>query len=242
MEYIITGTTVYEPEALEFAHKEYKRRNITIQEEAKLAPRIVNKLNEKKTVSNPIEKVAHHFLADPPNAIPQLDYCPPKIYQKALLCSGCGYEVPTMYLTYYENIAFLFGRNTKSYRGFLCRNCNVKYFLQGTWRTIVFGWWGHISMPLAAGFILNNIMEFIKSLKIPPIPPNTMRPVYDQQLIEKLAAYQDFIKAGVKPNSDLIEFSHLLSSKAHVSPGEAWCYLQNYLKAEAQKEDDLIVD
>ena len=84
------------------------------------------------------------------------------------VCQSCGVEAPTKYVEFYQNIGALFMRFSKSIKGNLCKDCINQYFWSFTGITLVLGWWGMISFFVTPFILLNNIVEYLGTLRLAP--------------------------------------------------------------------------
>lgn len=82
-------------------------------------------------------------------------------------CRSCGIDGPTKYVEFYQNIGMLFARRSAEVKGDLCRTCIGTYFKSYTLTTLFLGWWGLISFFLTPCFILNNVVRYLLSFRLP---------------------------------------------------------------------------
>jgi hypothetical protein len=87
-------------------------------------------------------------------------------------CQHCGIKAPTKYVDFRQNIGMLFARRSMSCQRYLCRPCIGRYFWAYTMTTLVFGWWGLISFCVTPMFLLNNILYYVRALRLPS--PNAL--------------------------------------------------------------------
>lgn len=82
-------------------------------------------------------------------------------------CLCCGVEGPTKYVQFYQNIGLVVTRLWAKVEGELCRPCIGRYFRSYTLTTLFLGWWGVISLFMAAYAIFNNVVQFIGASSLP---------------------------------------------------------------------------
>lgn len=80
-------------------------------------------------------------------------------------CKGCEIEQDLRLVYFRENISYFFGRNEITYSGYYCINCIKKIFCRTTRRTFFGTWWGIVGGILGPGILINNVSEYIKSIK-----------------------------------------------------------------------------
>jgi len=86
-------------------------------------------------------------------------------------CQSCGLPAPTRAVHFYQNIGLLIMRRYSEVKGDLCKSCIDRHFWNMTGKTMLFGWWGLISLIVAPLMILNNTLRWLGSLGMqrPPI-------------------------------------------------------------------------
>lgn len=78
-------------------------------------------------------------------------------------CESCGLEAPTKSVQLHQNIGMLMMRTHQSVSGNLCKSCIDSYFWRYTLTNLTLGWWGLISSIMTPVFIVNNLVQFIRS-------------------------------------------------------------------------------
>lgn len=93
-----------------------------------------------------------------------------------MICQCCGVEAPTKYVEFHQNIGALLVRFHRAIKGNLCKSCINKYFWKFTLINLTLGWWGTISFFLTPFFILNNLIRYLGTLKLPSAPIKATAP------------------------------------------------------------------
>jgi hypothetical protein len=93
-------------------------------------------------------------------------------------CQSCGERRPTRHVVFYQNIGMVIMRSSKTVDGELCKDCINKVFWNFTLITLVFGWWGMISLIVTPLFLINNIARFVGTTGMKPheIAPPAPKP------------------------------------------------------------------
>ena len=100
---------------------------------------------------------------------------PPPSVTAANYCQSCGLPAPTKRVHFYQNIGMLIMRRHGEVKGELCKPCIDRHFWNMTGKTMLFGWWGLISLIVAPLVILNNTFNWIGSLGMKSPPVRTAR-------------------------------------------------------------------
>jgi len=208
-EYILVGTRVYEPEALAFAQQELDRRQI--------APERLTEIR-KPLISRVAQYDAHASIDDMPHRA------------SAILCQGCGYEVPNTYVEYRQNIGAFVLRFPQRYKGYLCKRCNQKYFWKATLITLFFGWWGIISFFVTLAFLLDNILTYLKTLSLAPAPRYARRPRNDDEVTTELSPHVASIMQRLEAGEDIEDVARDVSSRTDLTPGQILCFIRDILR------------
>lgn len=85
---------------------------------------------------------------------------------KELHCQVCGANKPTKNVKFLKNIGMIFMRRTYTIEGNLCKNCINDTFWKFTLTTLFVGWLGVISFIITPFFIINNIIQYLSSIKL----------------------------------------------------------------------------
>ena len=139
-----------------------------------------------------------------------------------MICQSCGVEAPTQHVVFYQNIGALVMRFQKKIEGNLCKSCIHKYFWEFTLITLFLGWWGVISFFATLFFYIpNNIIRYLLSLSLKPVPPGATfaelsrtLPTGQEQVVDK-----EQIVAFQKGNCIGCRFADLYA----IQNGKPWC-------------------
>jgi hypothetical protein len=63
-------------------------------------------------------------------------------------------------ISLYRNVGMLVARRTYTLRAELCKACINKAFWEFTWKNLVLGWWGMISLVVTPGYFFTNLYSF----------------------------------------------------------------------------------
>lgn len=208
LEYVLTGRRMYDAEAVAFAKAELERRN--------LSPELV------ATVKGDIQpKLAGQDLQDSAHCVRDI--------KCAVVCQQCGVEAPVQHVQYHQNIGMVFMRIGRSYDGFYCRKCNRQIFWEATLLTAFLGWWGLISFFLTPGILLANLVGYLKTRTLPPVPDGATPPSVGMPDIQKVAGYSSLIDERMADGVDPHDIARELAPLVGITPGQAWCCIRSVL-------------
>ncbi len=210
VEYLLLGTRIYEPEALAFAQKELDRRQI--------APERLSAIRQPM-----ISEVAKY------DAKASIDVATHR--QSAILCQGCGFEVPNAYVEYRQNIGAIVVRFSQRYRGCLCKRCGWKYFKMASVITLFGGWWGFISFFITPLFLFGNFVDLLKTSSLPTVAGRAGRPRYDDEVATQLLQHVEFINEQLEAGENIEEVAR---QDAGVTPGQALLFIHAVLRQPVQ--------
>jgi len=77
-------------------------------------------------------------------------------------CKRCGRIKSTQYVFFIENISYFFARRERTFHGHICFSCMTKTFAIFEIRTLLGTWWGIIGMISGPGYLLENLIEYMK--------------------------------------------------------------------------------
>jgi len=210
LEYVLTGLRMYEPDAISFARAELDRRALPADKIASLRPAIVEALI-RQDVHNPPERIRVGAST-------------------SVVCDGCGLEAPLRHVTYREHVGAIVLRFPTVYQGSYCRKCNSRLFWSSTTTTFFLGWWGVISFFVTPANLLDNIITFLRSRSLAPVPLNATRPQLDAAASARLAPYQRMIEDRLVAYVDISDLAREIAPLAGVTPGQAWRYIQPIIR------------
>jgi hypothetical protein len=142
-----------------------------------------------------------------------------------MMCQCCGVEASTKYVEFYQNIGALFVRFHKAIKGNLCKSCINKYFWEFTLITLTLGWWGTISFFLTPFFILNNLIRYLGTLKLQPVPAGAVAPTLTQDAIDRLNTYTDELVSRINGGEKLEQVVQSVAPRVGVTPGQVFLYV-----------------
>ena len=152
-----------------------------------------------------------------------------------MLCQSCGVDAPTKHVEFHQNIGALVVRFSKSIKGELCKNCINKYFWRFTLIDLLLGWWGVISLIMTPIFIINNIIRYIGSLGLEPVPSTAMVPNMTEQVIERLKPHTDEIFTRINGGEPFESVMRNIAQQAGVLPGEVMLFTRAVISASKKQ-------
>jgi hypothetical protein len=149
-----------------------------------------------------------------------------------VICQSCGVEAPTKHVVFYQNIGALVMRFHKEIEGNLCKSCIHKYFWEFTLITLFLGWWGVISFVMTLFFYIpNNIIRYLLSLSLKPVPPGAAVAELTEEAMSRLAPYAETIVVRLKSGESLEYVAKDIAIRAGVTPGQVVLYLRALIVA-----------
>ena len=79
-------------------------------------------------------------------------------------CQMCENIRQIKYVAFHRNVGMLLQRETHSIKASLCRSCLHKSFWEYTYKNLLFGWWGMISVVVTPIYFLMNLCVYIAAL------------------------------------------------------------------------------
>lgn len=70
----------------------------------------------------------------------------------------------TKYVAFHRNVGMLFQRRTYSIKANLCRSCVHKTYWEYTYKNLLLGWWGIISVIATPIFFVFNLFVYLTAL------------------------------------------------------------------------------
>lgn len=153
-----------------------------------------------------------------------------------MICQSCGVEAPTRHVTFYQNIGLLVMRFSNTVDGRLCKSCVHRYFWQYTGITFILGWWGVISFIVTVFFLINNLVQYVASLGMEPVPFNAMQPSLDDAVLNRIEPYTDQIFERLNRGDDLQRVMEDVALQAQVTPGQVALYVHALVEASKQQQ------
>ncbi len=100
---------------------------------------------------------------NPAQATPPFRMSPPDARDSD--CQLCRRHVPTIHTCFRQHTGAIVVRFTKKIEGDLCQDCVKRVFWRFTLHTLLIGWLGFLSFFIAPGFVIANIVNYVKSNK-----------------------------------------------------------------------------
>jgi hypothetical protein len=88
-----------------------------------------------------------------------------------MACVVCQRAIPTAQVSLLQNIGMIAVRSHRNIKGQLCRSCSARFFWEFSQVTLALGWWGLISFFITPIALVNNVIQFRKTRRLPPAPP-----------------------------------------------------------------------
>jgi hypothetical protein len=79
-------------------------------------------------------------------------------------CQVCGNMRQTKYVAFHRNVGMLFQRQTHSIKANMCRSCVNRSFWEYTYKNLLFGWWGIISVVATPIYFVMNLFVYLTAL------------------------------------------------------------------------------
>src|SRR6266550_8947925 len=122
---------------------------------------------------------------------------------RGVVCDFCGVEARCRCVSFAQNIGAIVVRVQKSSGGYLCKRCIHRTFWTYTPITLLLGWWSITSLIIAPGCIILNLINYLSSLSLPPVPEGAGQPQLTPEAIGRLNAVQgeinDLLARGHEP-------------------------------------------
>ena len=141
-------------------------------------------------------------------------------------CQACGFEAPTRSATFYKQTGMLVVRQTGHISGELCRDCIGKYFSEYTLHSALLGWWGVISFIANPFYLGANVICFLTTRSLEPVPPGAGPPQLTEEIVEKIGPFTGALAEGLKAKNGLMTVAHSVAAQAGVTPGQVVAYVQ----------------
>lgn len=154
-----------------------------------------------------------------------------------VICQSCGREAPTRYVYFLENVGMVFMRRYREIKGNLCKECINKYFWETTPKTFFLGWWGTISFVVTLFALPNNVIRYLLTLGMPPVPPGATVPQLTDDSVKRLQPFTNEIFTRLNNKEKLEAIASDLQYKAGVSPAQVFLYVQAVVRAARQKQN-----
>ncbi len=139
---------------------------------------------------------------------------------RGIICQACGVEAPVKYVEFRQNIGALVMRFSKEVKGNLCKSCVHSHFWSMTLINLSIGWLGYISIVLAPGFSIINIIQYLGALGLEKVPPGARVPVLTADAMQKLNPFAQEPINRLESNEELSDVARDIAARAQVTPGQ----------------------
>lgn len=132
---------------------------------------------------SPSDSLPHPVMGTLPSRLGQARPTPtPEIHMATPggICQMCGRAGPTKSVAFSQNIGVLVMRFHRTVGGYLCKFCIDKAFFRMTGITLLFGWWGVISLVVSLISIPMNVVSWARSIGM-QTPPEDAGSVADRR-------------------------------------------------------------
>lgn len=150
-----------------------------------------------------------------------------------MICQVCGVEAPTKQVEFHQNIGALVMRFSRSVKGQLCRRCIDKNFWSMTGTTLVAGWWGVLSFCVTPVFIVNNVVRFIGSRRLAPVPLGARRPTLTDEVARRIEPHTEDAFRRLDSGESLETVTTAVAAASGATPGEVELFLRAVVKHSA---------
>jgi hypothetical protein len=155
-----------------------------------------------------------------------------------MYCSACGVEAMTKMLTFKQDIGIIAIRLHKDVEGSFCKSCMHKFFWQTSLITVFFGWWSFPSLLIAPYYLINNIVQYLASIKMEPVAFGANYfPNLNELNIAKMNCYQAWIFQERNKHHSIDTIAQELSNKADVTKAEATLYINALTKKHIDEDN-----
>ena len=148
-----------------------------------------------------------------------------------MICQACGVEAPTKNVEFRQNIGALVLRFHRKIKGNLCKSCVHKNFWKMTLVTLTVGWLGMISLVVAPIFIVINIVNYLRCLGMPPVPPMARAPELTNDVMTLLQPQAQGIMARLNAGEDAKVIAVDIASTSGTTPGQVILYIRGLVRA-----------
>ncbi len=109
-------------------------------------------------------------------------------------------------------------RQTKRFRGRLCKECIHNYFWKYTSITLLVGWCGWISLFIAPFFVVHNLVRYLICLPMPGVPEGAELPELSDQATARIWPHADELlyrlNRGQEVDAVAVEFAEKIGVTA----------------------------
>lgn len=153
-----------------------------------------------------------------------------------IICQACGVEAPTRYVELYQNVGVVFMRFHKGIKGQLCKKCISSHFWPMTLTTIGVGWLGMISIIIAPCFVINNVIRYLTTLGMPPVPDGARVPQVTPDEMRSFMPFSGDCFARLDRKEQLSAIAIDVAPKVNLTPGQVVACMRTIVQIEQMKQ------
>lgn len=147
-----------------------------------------------------------------------------------MICQSCGLEAPTASVEFQYNIGLLIYRVYKSVKGTMCKSCIRRHFWECTLINLIAGWWELISFVLTPFLIASNIIQYLGTRSLAPVPWDARVPELDERALRWLRPHEQAIRARLRDGERMEQLAPAIGALAGVTPGQVQLYVASLAK------------
>lgn len=143
------------------------------------------------------------------------------------VCELCSVAGPTRRVHFAAGLGLLLFRWEWRVQGDLCRTCVDATFRDYTRWTALLGWWGLSSFFLNWVYLLNNLLQRLRTRGLREPPRDARRVVLTGGSEQRLSRYQREVRSSLKLQEQLEVIVARIAPRAEVAPTEALVYVRS---------------
>jgi hypothetical protein len=97
------------------------------------------------------------------------------------------------------------------------------------------GWWGVISFIITPFLILNNVIRYVLSLGLEPVPPDAQQPQLTEEVVKRLGPHVQSLFEKLNAGEKLPDAAREIADRALVTPGQVVLYARAVAQAQKAK-------
>lgn len=137
-----------------------------------------------------------------------------------MLCTSCHEEDTVRDVEFGMQIGLLVARLYFHKKGRMCPDCIRSTFWMYTLVTLVFGWWGIVSLVVNPFIIILNVLSYRAKFLSPAYPSTKYLPVVSCDVIKTLEPYRDEIFGRLLKGESMDQVSEDIGNRTGVTPQE----------------------
>ncbi len=140
-------------------------------------------------------------------------------------CHSCGVEAPTRPVAFNLHIGAVVLWYHQELKGNLCKDCIQSTFWKYSIITLLFGWWGLISMFATPFVLVRNVFQYLTSPDLEPVPAGATAPELTPEALNQLKPNLCEILSQINSGQSVQEVTEQSADRAGVTPGQVALYL-----------------